>query len=113
MEATKQIESIRQLYTSREGRLAPFSWCEHFYFHLDDIFTRLVMVSKEKEARGTGARRNLEFTEIFQAHKECEEPKNVLIEGKPGMGKTTYCNKLVYDWATKKTNQEAVSRIFS
>ena len=102
MEATKQIESIRQLYTSREGRLAPFSWCEHFYFHLDDIFTRLVMVSKEKEARGTGARRNLEFTEIFQAHKECEEPKKVLIEGKPGMGKTTYCNKLVYDWATKK-----------
>ena len=60
------------------------------------------MVSKEKEARGTGARRNLEFTEIFQAHKECEEPKKVLIEGKPGMGKTTYCNKLVYDWATKK-----------
>ena len=102
MEAAKQIESIRQLYTSREGRLAPFSWCEHFYFHLDDIFTRLVMVSKEKEARGTGARRNLEFTEIFQAHKECEEPKKVLIEGKPGMGKTTYCNKLVYDWATKK-----------
>ena len=102
MEAAKQIESIRQLYTSREGRLAPFSWCEHFYFHLDDIFTRLVMVSKEKEARGTGARRNLEFTEIFQAHKECEEPKKVLIEGKPGMGKTTYCNKLVYDWATKE-----------
>ena len=102
MEAGKQIESIRQLYTSREGRLAPFSWCEHFYFHLDDIFTRLVMVSKEKEARGTGARRNLEFTEIFQAHKECEEPKKVLIEGKPGMGKTTYCNKLVYDWATKE-----------
>ena len=70
MEGNKQIESIRQLYTSREGRLAPFSWCEQFYFHLDDIFTLLVMVSKEKEARGTGARRNLEFTEIFQAHKK-------------------------------------------
>ena len=113
MEAAKQIESIRQLYTSREGRLAPFSWCEHFYFHLDDIFTRLVMVSKEKEVRGTGARRNLEFTEIFQAHKECEEPKKVLIEGKPVWERQRTAISLFTTGPQRKTNQEAVSRIFS
>lgn len=26
----------------------------------------------------------------------------LLIEGKPGMGKTTYCKKVVFDWATQK-----------
>ena len=42
------------------------------------------------------------MSEIFNQHEECEEPRVVLIEGKPGMGKTTYCEKVVFDWATGK-----------
>ena len=42
------------------------------------------------------------MSEIFNQHEECEEPRVVLIEGKPGMGKTTYCKKVVVDWATGK-----------
>ena len=29
-------------------------------------------------------------------------PRTVLIEGDPGMGKTTYCQKLAYDWVTSR-----------
>jgi len=39
--------------------------------------------------------------DIFKPHEECPQPRTVLIEGDPGIGKTTYCNKLAYDWATK------------
>ena len=39
---------------------------------------------------------------IFKPHEECPQPRTVLIEGKPGIGKTTYCKKMVYDWATGK-----------
>ena len=42
------------------------------------------------------------MSEIFNQHEECEEPRVVLIEGKPGMGKTTYCKKVVFDWASGK-----------
>ena len=43
------------------------------------------------------------MTAIFKTHEECEEPpRTVLIEGDPGMGKTTYCQKLAYDWATSQ-----------
>ena len=42
------------------------------------------------------------MTAIFKAHAECQSPRTILIEGDPGMGKTTYCQKLAYDWATKK-----------
>ena len=38
--------------------------------------------------------------DIFKPHEECPQPRTVLIEGDPGIGKTTYCNKLAYDWAT-------------
>ncbi|XP_068734604.1 NLR family CARD domain-containing protein 3-like [Montipora capricornis] len=92
------IDVIRQLYKSREGWLAPFPWCEEFRFHLVNIFTRLKMVSRKKE-RGVKTHYIVNMLEIFKPHKECSQPRKVLIEGQPGMGKTTYCNKVAYDWA--------------
>ena len=97
---TECINGIRQLYKIREGWLAPFPWCEEFRFSLDNIFTRLKMVSRKKE-RGTKTNESVTMNDIFRPHEECPQPRTVLIEGKPGMGKTTYCNKLAYDWATK------------
>ena len=41
------------------------------------------------------------MTSIFKAHAECHRPRTCLVEGDPGMGKSTYCQKLAYDWATK------------
>ena len=47
---------------------------------------------------------------IFKPHEECLQPRTVLIEGKPGMGKTTYCKKLVYDWASGKQQDDCFPR---
>ena len=95
------INNIRQLYKTREGRLAPFPWCEDFNFSFDDIYTRLKVIYR-KNTRGTATDRVVTMSEIFNRHEECEEPRVVLIEGKPGMGKTTYCKKVVFDWAIGK-----------
>ena len=95
------IDGIRQLYKTREGWLSPFPWCEEFHFQLDDIYTRLKMIGRKK-ARGTVTDDIVNMSAIFKPHEECSNPRTVLIEGKPGMGKTTYCKKLVYDWATRK-----------
>ena len=64
------------------------------------MFTRLKIVGKEK-SRGVLTDEITNMTAIFKAHAECQSPRTVLIEGDPGMGKTTYCQKLAYDWATK------------
>ena len=45
--------------------------------------------------------------EIFQSHEECSQPKRVLIEGKPGMGKTTYCHKIAFNWAKERRGGES------
>ncbi|XP_068695476.1 uncharacterized protein [Montipora foliosa] len=94
-------ERIRQLYSIRDKFVLPVPWCEHFSFHLDDIFTKLKIVGKEK-TRGTLTDEITNMTAIFKGHKDCAEPRTVLIEGDPGMGKTTYCQKLAYDWAMKR-----------
>ncbi|XP_044163737.1 nucleotide-binding oligomerization domain-containing protein 2-like [Acropora millepora] len=102
----KYISIIRQLYEDREGWLAPFPWCEEFRFNLDNIFTRLKFVSRKKE-RGTKTDVLVDMFQIFQPHQECSQPRRVLIEGQPGMGKTTYCHKIAYDWAKKRKGGES------
>ena len=98
-------EKIRQLYRSREGKLAPFAWCDYPNFNMNDIFTRLKIVNKET-VRGTLTDDEItNMTAIFRPHPtdpKCQKPHKVLIEGDPGMGKTTYSQKLAYDWANKQ-----------
>ena len=58
-------------------------------------------MSKEK-TRGVLTDDITDKTAIFKPHVECQRPRTALIEGDPGMGKSTYCQKLAYDWATKQ-----------
>ena len=95
------IDRIRQLYKIREGSVLPVPWCEDFNFHLDEIFTRLRIINKDK-TRGTLSKEITNMTAIYKAHEGCLKPRTVLIEGDPGMGKTTYCQKLAYDWANRQ-----------
>lgn len=46
------------------------------------------------------------MTAVFKPHEECEEPRTVFVEGDPGKCKSTYCQKLAYDWATTQENQD-------
>ena len=95
------IERMRLLYKTCEERLLPVPWCDDFSFHLNDVFTRLKIVNKEK-TRGTLTDEITNMTAIFKAHTDSPKPRVVLLEGDPGMGKTTYCQKLAYDWATRQ-----------
>ena len=79
----------------------PVPWCDIFSFQLKDIFTRLKIVSKQK-THGKNTKEVTSMTSIFTPHKDCQQPLVVLIEGEPGIGKTTYCQKLAYDWATSQ-----------
>ena len=98
---TELIDGIRQLYRTREGWLSPFPWCEEFQFYVGDIFTRLKVV-RRKKTRGEVTDKFINMSSLLEPHEECSAPRTVLIEGKPGMGKTTYCKKYAYDWATGK-----------
>ena len=87
--------------------LCPFPWCEdELQLELSKIFTRLKIVGKKKE-RARLTNKIVNMTDVFKSHEECKEPRVVLIEGQPGMGKTTYCQKLAYDWSVEDSSPEA------
>ena len=84
--------------------ILPVPWCDSFSFQLTNIFTRLRIVAKEK-TREKVTKEVTSMTSIFTPHEDCQRPLVVLIEGEPGIGKTTYCQKLAYDWATKQSRE--------
>ena len=95
------IEWIQKIYAKREGVILPVPWCDSFSFQLENIYTRLRIVAKEN-TRGKVTHEVTSMTSIFTPHEDCQRPMVVMIEGEPGMGKTTYCQKLAYDWATRQ-----------
>ena len=96
--------------------MCPFPWCEdELQFILSKIFTRLTIVRRKKE-RAKLTEDPVKMTDVFRPHKKCEcqseckcereKPRVVLIEGPSGVGKTTYCQKLAYDWSVGDTTTE-------
>ena len=92
---------------TRERQLSPFPWCD---LELNDIFTKPTIVRHDK-TRQTGAEQVISITGVFKPHSGCSKPRTVLIEGEPGMGKTTYCQKVVYDWANGQETDASFPKI--
>lgn len=94
------IERINQRYKIREEPLLPVPWCKDLSSSLNKVFTKFRIVGKDKN---TGEVKNdiTDIYDIFKTHEECEDPpQTLLIEGDPGIGKTTYCQKLANYWVT-------------
>ena len=60
---------------------------------LAEVYTRLRVVYRRKA--GTS---EIDVDDIFRSSEEDYDPL-VLVEGSPGIGKTTFCLKLAHDWA--------------
>ena len=81
---------------------------DELQFEFFKIYTRLKMVGRKKE-RAKLTKDPVKMTDVFRPCKKCdckcgckcerEKPRVVLIEGEPGIGKTTSCQKLAYDWS--------------
>ena len=72
----------------------PVPWCKDLSSSLNKVFIEFRIVGKDKN---TGEVKNdiTDIYDIFKTHEECEDPpRTFLIEGDPGIGKTTYCQKL-------------------
>ena len=82
---------------NRRAHLRPLLWDNTLQLPLENVYTRLKIVSRRKvgvQAEGD----EVNVSDIFGAHEKGEDVMT-LVEGSPGIGKTTFCLKLAYDWA--------------
>ena len=67
-------------------------------------------MNKRKQG-GTKTGDSVDMFKIFQPHEECSQPRRVLIEGQPGMGKTTFSHKVAYDWAKERKGEDSFPEV--
>ena len=81
--------------------MRPLLWDNTIQLPLEDVYTRLKIVSRPKGGvRAEGGEVNV--YDIFEAPTKGEDVMT-LVEGSPGIGKTTFCLKLAHDWANQNT----------
>ena len=84
----------------RRSQLRPLLWDNTIELPLDDVYTRLKIVSRRK-ADFRVDDNEVNVFDIFTALDKGEDVMT-LVEGSPGIGKSTFCLKLAYDWAHGK-----------
>ena len=87
---------------NRRAQLRPLLWDKTIELPLENVYTRLKIVSRPKAGvQAEGGEVNM--YDIFEAPTKGEDVMT-LVEGSPGIGKTTFCLKLAYDWANRNTD---------
>ena len=86
------VEFLKKEY-NRRADFSPLPWSKGMKLQLKEVYTKLTVVSKG-EAKGS----EIDVDDIFGSSEEDNDPL-VLVEGSPGIGKTTFCLKLAHDWA--------------
>ena len=109
---------------NRRAHFNPLLWDDAVKLPLENVYTRLKIVSRWKpdsetktrpqsavicredswrDTIGAGAGVNVvNPCDIFGVLKKGDDFM-ILIEGSPGIGKTTFCLKLAYDWANQRS----------
>ena len=94
------IVRILQAEYKRRSLLKPLLWDNTLKLPIEDVFTRLKILSRRKTDFQL-EKSELAMYDIFNTLRK-EEDNTVLVEGSPGIGKTTFCLKMAYDWASGK-----------
>ena len=85
---------------NRRSKLKPLFWASTIRLPLKDVYTRLkILRRRNRDFRLENNEVNM--SEIFKSGDDVI----VLVEGSPGMGKTTFCLKIAHDWANKTTSK--------
>ena len=90
------VKLLKKEY-NRRSHLRPLLWDSTIRLPIEQVYTRLKIVSRGNLAiQVEGDEVNV--LDIFKAPGIGEDVMTI-VEGSPGIGKTTFCLKLAYDWA--------------
>ncbi|XP_078366414.1 NLR family CARD domain-containing protein 4-like isoform X2 [Oculina patagonica] len=90
-------KQLHQFYnTMSQVKITP--WDPDNTVHIDDIYIQLSMLRDDRKPDGTRKEKLNDYSEIFEGHGRHLNPKRILVYGRPGIGKSTFTQKIVVDW---------------
>eukprot|EP00057_Strongylocentrotus_purpuratus_P013063 XP_011667537.1 PREDICTED: NACHT, LRR and PYD domains-containing protein 3-like [Strongylocentrotus purpuratus] len=92
-------EDLKIFYREQMCKIKPDPLESNIIFDFEQIYTNLTLLRKEMETRRTERpERPLDYTDLLTTKINGVLPKRLLVEGEGGVGKTTFCSKIAWDW---------------
>ncbi|KAL9979064.1 hypothetical protein ACROYT_G016661 [Oculina patagonica] len=92
-----QAQLRRHYNTMSQVKITP--WNPNDTVHIDKVYTNLSWLKDNKTPRGLTEEKLEDYSMVFKGHIYFKRPKRILIYGRPGIGKTTFSQKLSVDWS--------------
>ena len=93
MNVEKCQEKLKSYYdTFSKVKIVP--WDESSSIEINEIYTPLNWVRDHRKPSGVTQEELEDYTDMFK-----EKPTRMLVYGRPGIGKSTFCKKAAYDWS--------------
>ena len=70
--------------------------------HIDEVYTQLCWLRDDKRPSGIKQEKLADYCEIFKGNRKKPYPDRILVYGRPGIGKSTFAQKISIDWARGK-----------
>ena len=83
-------------------------WKEAHKVRMEDLYTRLRIEKHTIEPQKTEKEEVNTYEDLF---RNLNQNKRILIKGNPGIGKTTFSRKIVFDWANNDVNDSELRSI--
>ena len=93
MNVEKCQEKLKSYYdTFSKVKIVP--WDESSSIEINEIYTPLNWVRDHRKPSGVTQEELKDYTDMFKG-----KPTRMLVYGRPGIGKSTFCKKAAYDWS--------------
>ena len=93
MNVEKCQEQLKSYYnTFSKVKIIP--WDDSSSIQIDEIYTPLSWVRDHRKPSGMRHEKLEDYTDMFKG-----KPTRMLVYGRPGIGKSTFCKKASYDWS--------------
>ncbi|XP_041471942.1 uncharacterized protein LOC121421323 [Lytechinus variegatus] len=95
-QVSRCAEELKLFYRERMCKIKPDPLAFDLIYEFEEIYTNLTLLRNEMGI--TKKKGSLEYKDLLTTKINGVPPKRLLVEGEGGVGKTTLCSKIAWDW---------------